>query len=418
MSTTGYSQAASIGKGEIMRPWPRVASPAHRIADDREALAVAREMAARFAPGAAARDRDRVLPFAELDVYSQSGLWGISIPRSHGGAGVSYATLAECTAIVSAADPSIGQIPQNHYYMVEALRLDGTPEQQRFFFDCVLNGDRFGNAFTEVGTRTILDLKTRVSASGTGFVLNGRKYYSTGAIYAHWVPVVAFNDDNQIVVAFARRDAEGLTLIDDWTCMGQRGTASGSALFENVALKAHDILLHQAAFDRPTPMGPVAQILHAAVDTGIARAALADTIHFVRHYTRPWIDSGQDHGYEDMYSIAMIGDLQMRVHATDALLERAGHAIDRAAVAPDDDSVAQASVAVAEAKAMSTEVSILVTNKLFELAGTRATLEEYNLHRHWRNARAHTLHDPVRWKFHAIGNYALNGIRPPRNGTL
>ena len=33
--------------------------------------------------------------------------------------------------------------------------------------------------------------------------------------------------------------------------------------------------------------------------------------------------------------------------------------------------------------------------------------------RHWRNARVHTLHDPVRWKFHAIGNHALNGIDPP-----
>jgi alkylation response protein AidB-like acyl-CoA dehydrogenase len=183
-------------------------------------------------------------------------------------------------------------------------------------------------------------------------------------------------------------------------------------------LEAADIVLHQAAFERPTPMGPIAQILHAAVDTGIARAALADTVHFVRSYTRPWIDSGQEHGYEDLYSIAMVGDLQMRVHATDALLERAGHVIDRAVANPNEDTVAEASVAVAEAKAMSTEVALLATNKLFELAGTRATLDEYNLHRHWRNARAHTVHDPVRWKYHAIGNFVLNGIKPPRNGAI
>ncbi|MBL6751996.1 MAG: SfnB family sulfur acquisition oxidoreductase [Nevskia sp.] len=401
-----------------MAPWPRVEAPAHRIGDDREALAVARELAAEFAPGAAARDRERRLPFAELDRYSQSGLWGVSIPREYGGAGVSYATLAEATAIVSAADPAIGQIPQNHYYMVEALRLDGSEAQKRFFFGRVLDGDRFGNAFTEVGTRTILDLKTRVRAEGGRLRLDGRKYYSTGAIFAHWVPVVAFNEANQFVIAFVRRDAAGVTLIDDWTCMGQRTTASGSAVLDNVQLEAADVVLHQASFDRPTPMGPVAQILHAAVDTGIARAALADTVHFVRNYTRPWIDSGQEHGYEDLYTIAMVGDLQMRVHAADALLERAGRAIDRAAAAPDADSVAEASVAVAEAKALSTEVALLAANKLFELAGTRATLDEYNLHRHWRNARAHTVHDPVRWKFHAIGNYVLNGIKPPRHGAV
>lgn len=112
-----------------------------------------------------------------------------------------------------------------------------------------------------------------------------------------------------------------------------------------------------------------------------------------------------------MYTIAMIGDLQMLVHATDALLERAGHAIDRAAAAPDEDNVV-------EAKAMSTEVALLATNKLFELAGTRATRDEYNRHRHWRNTRAHTVHDPVRWKYYAIGNYVLNGINPPRNGAI
>jgi SfnB family sulfur acquisition oxidoreductase len=418
MSKTEYSQAASIGKGAVMQPVPRVAAPAYRIRGAAEAIAIAQALAAKFAPGAAERDRERRLPFAELDEFSQSGLWGISVPKAYGGAGVSYATLAEVTAIVSAADSAIGQIPQNHYYMVEALRLDGSEQQKEFLFKCVLDGDRFGNAFTEVGTRTILDLKTRLSIDGKKFRLNGRKYYATGAIFAHWVPVVAFDEQQRFVIAFVKRDARGVTLIDDWTCMGQRTTASGSAIFDNVVVEPLEVVLHQAAFDRPTPMGPVAQILHAAIDTGIARAALADTIHFVRNYTRPWIDSGQEHGYEDMYTIAMVGDLQMRVHTCDAMLERAGHAIDRAAADPNEDTVAAASVAVAEIKALSTEVSIFATNKLFELAGTRATLDEYNLHRHWRNARAHTVHDPVRWKFHAIGNFALNGIKPPRHGAL
>ena len=39
---------------------------AHRIASDQEALALARELAAEFAEGAAQRDRDRRLPAKEL----------------------------------------------------------------------------------------------------------------------------------------------------------------------------------------------------------------------------------------------------------------------------------------------------------------------------------------------------------------
>lgn len=413
-----YSVAEAVGKGVEMPPVARIETPAQRVHDDQEALNLARRLAAKFATGSAQRDRERRLPFAEIDEYSQSGLWGISVPQEYGGAGVSYATLAEVMAIISAGDASIGQIPQNHFYMVEAIRLDGSEEQKRYFFDAVLRGDRFGNAFTEVGTKTMLDLKTRIVREGNRYRLNGKKFYSTGAIFAHWVPTVALNENDHFVIAFAPRDADGVTVIDDWTCFGQRTTASGSVYLDDVELTDLEIIVHQAAFDRPTPMGPVAQILHAAVDTGIARAALADTIEFVRQYTRPWIDSGQEHGYEDPYVISMVGDLEIKVHAANAMLERAGQFIDAAAANPNEETVAQASIAVAESKAYSTEVCLLATNKLFELAGTRATLEEYNLNRHWRNARAHTLHDPVRWKFHHIGNYWLNGIKPPRNGAI
>jgi alkylation response protein AidB-like acyl-CoA dehydrogenase len=80
--------------------------------------------------------------------------------------------------------------------------------------------------------------------------------------------------------------------------------------------------------------------------------------------------------------------------------------------------VAEASVAVAEARVLSTEISLKAGSRLFELAGTASTLDGHNLDRYWRNARTHTLHDPVRWKFHAIGNHALNHKLPPRHGAI
>ena len=78
-------------------------------------------------------------------------------------------------------------------------------------------------------------------------------------------------------------------------------------------------------------------------------------------------------------------------------------------------AVNQATLVTSESKVLTTEVAIAATNKLFELAGTRSTLREHNLDRHWRNARTHTLHDPVRWKYFHVGNYHLNGVNPPRH---
>ena len=89
--------------------------------------------------------------------------------------------------------------------------------------------------------------------------------------------------------------------------------------------------------------------------------------------------------------------------------------IDAAVRAPGEDTVTAAALATAEAKVLTTEVAIEATNRLFELAGTRSTLAEHNLDRYWRNARVHTLHDPVRRKYFHIGNYELNSISPPRH---
>lgn len=258
---------------------------AHVIQSDEEAITIAQELAVDFLKEDSERDRTRRLPLEEVKKFSQSGLWGIIVPKEYGGAGVSYATLADVIKIISAADSSLGQIPQNHLYMVEAVRLDGSAAQKRFFFDLVLQGQRFGNAFSEIGTKSVTDVQTKLTRSGNDYVLNGRKYYSAGALLAHWVPTIAVDETGKTVVAFVERDAEGLTLLDDWSSFGQRTTASGTTILKNVQVKAEHVIPHYLAFERATPMGAVAQIIQAAVDVGIAKAALRDTIHFVRHHS-------------------------------------------------------------------------------------------------------------------------------------
>ncbi|MER9134533.1 acyl-CoA dehydrogenase family protein, partial [Mesorhizobium sp. M0768] len=145
----------------------------------------------------------------------------------------------------------------------------------------------------------------------------------------------------------------------------------------------------------------------------IANAAIDETVSFVRTKSRAWIDSGVDHAWQDPYTIQAVGDLRLRANAAQAVLDKAGLAVDRAVADPNDKTVAEAQIAVAESKILTTEIAINATNKLFELAGTRSTLAEHNLDRHWRNARTHTLHDPVRWKYAILGNYYLNDVNPP-----
>jgi len=396
----------------------RIRPVAARLTSEEEAIATARTLAKQFAESASDRDIDRLLPHHELDALSQSGLLSITVPSEYGGLDVSNTVLAEVTAILAEADGSIGQIPQNHFYILEALRTDGSEEQKKFFFGRALAGDRFGNALSERGTKTVGHYNTRITRDGLGYRINGSKFYSTGVIFADWITVFALDEDDRLTMSFVPRGTEGIEIVDDWDGFGQRTTGSGTTILSNVYVRADAVVFHHKGFERPTIIGSVGQIIHAGVDLGIARAAFAETVDFVKTSSRPWMDSGVDRASDDPLTIAKVGQIAIRLEAATAVVERAGQKVDIAQIDPSETNVVAATLAVAAAKVLTTEIALEASNTLFELAGTSSVRVGVNLDRHWRNARTHTLHDPVRWKYHVVGNYHLNGVTPPKNGAL
>ncbi len=386
---------------------------AHVITSDEEAVQVAYEMARLLAPGASARDRERRLPAAELDQISASGLLGITVPRTWGGADVSYETVARVFQILSAADSAVGQLPQNHFVFADAIRQDGTPEQQAVFFGEILAGARLGNAQAERGSSSALDLRTRLRrAPGGGYHLDGTKHYCTGAILAHWIPVAALDDEERLVLAYVRRDAPGVEVLADWNAMGQRVTFSGTAFFRGVTVPDAQVVNHWQLFERPSVFHPYGQLLHAAIDVGIAQNALEDTAVLVRGRKRPRLGAAVARAEDDPHVILRFGQLTTKFHAAEALLLRAARLLDAAAPHVTEHNAAEAAAAVSEAKAYAEDVVMEITNDLFSLVGTSAADEDLNLHRHWRNARTHTIHDANQWRYHSAGNYFLHGVVP------
>ncbi|MEV6718502.1 SfnB family sulfur acquisition oxidoreductase [Lentzea sp. NPDC051208] len=383
-----------------------------------EAIRTAVALSGRFAVHAAERDAQRRLPRAEVDDLSASGLLAITVPAKHGGADLPWTTVLQVFRILAVGDPNIAQIPQNHFAYVNVVRERGDAGQREFFFAEVLEGRRFGNAQSEKGTRHAQDYRTRLRRDGDRFVLDGVKHYATGALFAHWIPVLAKDDEEHLVVAFVPSDAPGVRVLDDWDGMGQRTTASGTVELTGVAVPPEHVLPHYLTFTAPQLHGARAQAIHAAIEVGIARGALDDTAEFVRHHSRPWAEADVERAADDPLTIQRFGELEIQVRAAEALLREAGAALDDAAAELTDSSAAAASIAVATAKAFAEPAALAAASAVFELSGTRAAAEGLNLNRHWRNARTHTLHDPVRWKVQHIGRYALNGTAPPRHGLI
>ena len=325
-----------------------------------ELIAATRTLIGGIAATASARDSERTLPRAELDDLSAAGVLAVTVPASHGGAGGGASAAFEITRILATADPNVAHIPQSHFVYLRLAELAGSAELKKVLFAEVLAGKRIANAQSERGGKTITDISTRLVRDGDEFSVTGEKFYSTGSLLADWLAVLARDEHGVDHIAFLPAHSPGVTILDDWNGFGQRTTASGTIVFDDVRVAARHVAPRTDAVTGPYGYGAFAQGLHAAIDTGLARGALTEAAAFVRTSSRPWFEAGVERAEEDPLLVQRFG----------------------------------------------------------ELGGTRSADDRLNLHRHWRNARTHTLHDPIRWKLQHLGRHAVQGILPPRGPQL
>ena len=165
-------------------------------------------------------------------------------------------------------------------------------------------------------------------------------------------------------------------------------------------------------------MGSFAQLLHAAIEVGIAGAVLAEAADFVRTAARPVLEAHTVRASDDPLLIQRFGELTVEVRAAEATLRVAAGAVTESILNPSDAAATEAAVAVAAAKVLAERAALAVTSGVFEVGGTASTARALNLDRHWRNARTHSLEDPTRWKYHHLGRFTLLGVSPPRHRQI
>ena len=386
-------------------------APVRQLHSEAEAIAAAKEIAVEIASIAADSRQNGQLPWRQAQLLSESGLTTIGVPKAFGGLGASVQTLVETVRIISVADGGVGQLLQIHNVMLRGI-FEGYPEavRDRLIGD-VLAGKRFGNALAEVGGKNKFALKTRVERRADGaLVLNGSKFYSTGSYLAEWISLTAASDDGGAGVLL-NRNTPGLTLVDDWEAFGQKNSVSGTVIFDNIVLDEDYVSRRKGPMKRTGLTYP--QILHAAIDTGIAAGALAAAVDYLKHNARPWVESGVDHANEEPHIIKQIGEYAVALRAAESLLRDAARVFDAHELDPDNKVLQDELIlSVASARAQSDSASLKISSDIFSLLGASSSLSKWNLDRFWRNARVHTTHDPIRWRLHHVGNYYLNDVDP------
>ena len=402
---------------------PEATQAVPTLATAHDALTAAHAYAELIADTAGDRDRIGGVPWAELAALDRSGLLGITVPAQYGGGELPPSVLAEVIRIIAEADPAIAQVPQGHYLFVDVIALWGSEALRWEMFAKILGGARLGNALSERGGQHAQDLQTRLMRSGDGYRITGRKYYCTGAVSSDFIAVSALDEDQRLSIAVVDRHDRGIAAGEDWSAMGQRATVSGTTELTDVAVPSSRVFDYSQAFERPQLLGARAQLVHAAIEVGIAGGALRDTREFVVSRGRPFFEAVRggwgERAVDDPHTVLRFGRLDTQLRAAQELLRWAAEVLTAIGLEPaDEEQAAHGSLAVARAKAFGSETAVLIASDLFAMTGASGTDERHDLNRHWRNARTHSVHDPVDWKYHHIGAHALTGVAPPNHGQL
>ena len=130
---------------------------------------------------------------------------------------------------------------------------------------------------------------------------------------------------------------------------------------------------------------------------------------------RPWFTANVEASVDDPYVQHRYGELALAVRAAQPLANEAAAALAAALRLGADvtaEERGEVAIAVAQAKVLPHRAVMLVSSDLFELTGARSTSARFGLDRYWRNARVHTLHDPVDYKLRDLGRHFLTGRYP------
>ncbi len=379
-----------------------------------------RHLHLRFAPlfrdilaGSLSAELERRLPFDAIRDLKKGRFTAMRLGSADGGADASIVEFFALITDLAAADSNVAQALRAHFGFVEhVLAEPGGPYRHRWL-SRIARGDVAGAAAAEVGEATRERFDTSLSLQDQQWVVNGRKYFTTGSLYADWLTVTATTTDGQTAKCLASRHDPGLEIVDDWDGIGQRLTASGTAHFDNVRVDAGDIRFGNVAFPYSQAFF---QLYHLATVAGIARAAARSISDMVGHRKRSFSHGNDDLPSRDPQILEIVGRVCSAAYVAGAVVASAARALQHAAEAGDDERDALVTCAELEVWQAQDQVFPLVleaTSLMFDALSGSATRRLSGLDRYWRNVRTIAGHNPRVYRTRIVGDFAVNGTPLP-----
>jgi len=365
---------------------------------------------------AISRDLARKLPYDEIEKLKDAGFTALRVPVEYGGLSVTLPELFNLLIELSEADPNVTNALRPHLGFTEEILNSQYPDHRRLWLGRIVEKQLVGSGFSEVGSLKVGLSATKLVRHGSNWVLNGKKYYTTGSIFADWITLGAVDENDRFVRAIVPTRAPGVTILDDWDGFGQALTASGTIIFNDVVVSNEFI---NPSLDRYCYAGGFYQLFHLATLAGIGRAASTEVARLVAGRARVYQHGNAEQAGHDPQILQVVGRVRGQAYAAGAIVLKAAESLQRgyeAHLAGNHEAQETAGyIAELEVNQSVTVVTNLILDavtSLFDALGASGVKRGNGLDRHWRNARTLASHNPRIYRDRSVGDFAVNGTKP------
>ncbi len=274
-------------------------------AEQADVIAIARNLAAaKFAPRAAALDRDALFPTENYRDLRAAGLLAICVPEEEGGLGADFKTYMLAAAEIGRYCGATALTWNMHVCsclwtgaladdldMSAEDRATHTQRRKVHYRRIVENGAVYSQPFSEGGAAAagVVPFSTKAVKVDGGWRINGKKIFASLAGHADYYGILCgemvegskpSRRDTMYIAVPA--DADGVEVVGDWDPLGMRATASRTLLFKDVFVAEEEALMPRGVYYQAATRWPHMFMTLSPAYMGIAQAAYDFTIRYLR----------------------------------------------------------------------------------------------------------------------------------------
>ena len=324
----------------------------------------------------------------EIDVNAQfprenvsklfgQGFTSMGFPKEYGGLELPWPVYVAAMEMVGKACASTALTLAIHGTCCEGVRQFSDPDQKKEHLPEMISGKSLAAfSLTEPGAGSdARNMKTQARLEGNDWVINGTKMFTTNGGYCDLYFLFAKTPKGPSAFLVESKKAKSSKDIEK---LGVRGSVTSEVVFENARIPRESLVGEEGeGFNYAKRMLWGGRVTIGALTTGIAQAAFEKAVRYSKERTA----FGKTISEFEMTQ-AKLADMLTMINASRMMVYRAAHL--KSEGKPFESEAAQG-------KLIATESALKVCDQAIQIYGGYGYADEFDVHRHWRDARLMTV---------------------------